>query len=75
MVKYPSAKAGDAASRKMPQSRKWPLPPVCLPGKVHGQSLVGYSSWGHKESDVTENTHTYTKTYTHINEYFLERLF
>ena len=26
-----------------------------LPGKSHGQrSLVGYSSWGHKESDTTE---------------------
>ena len=29
--------------------------PVFLPGKLHGQrSLVGYSSWGHKESDTTE---------------------
>ena len=28
---------------------------VFLPGKSHGQrSLVGYSSWGHKESDTTE---------------------
>ena len=26
-----------------------------LPGKFHGQrSLVGYSQWGHKESDTTE---------------------
>ena len=26
-----------------------------LPGKCHGQrSLVGYSPWGHKESDMTE---------------------
>ena len=31
---------------------------VFLPGKSHGQrSLVGYSPWGHKESDMTENTH------------------
>ena len=28
---------------------------VLLPGKSHGQrSLVGYSPWGHKESDTTE---------------------
>ena len=30
--------------------RKWQLTPVFLPGK----SLVGYSPWGHKESDMTE---------------------
>ena len=30
--------------------------PVFLTGKFHGQrSLVGYSSWGHKESDVTQH--------------------
>ena len=29
--------------------------PVFLPGKSHGQrTLVGYSSWGRKESDTTE---------------------
>ena len=29
--------------------------PVFLPGKFHGQrSLVGYSPWGRKESDITE---------------------
>ena len=29
--------------------------PVLLPGESHGQrSLVGYSSWGHKESDPTD---------------------
>ena len=36
--------------------------PVFLPGKFHGQrSLVGYSSWGLKEWDTTEqlNTHTH----------------
>ena len=31
--------------------------PVFLPGKSQGQrSLVGYSTWGCKESDVTEAT-------------------
>ena len=24
------------------------------PGEYHGQRLVGYSPWGHKESDMTE---------------------
>ena len=34
---------------------KWQPTPVFLPGKSHGQrSLVGYSPWGHKESDMTE---------------------
>ena len=32
--------------------------PVLLPGKFHGlRSLVGYSSWGSKESDMTERLH------------------
>ena len=31
---------------------------MLLPGKSHGQSsLVGYSSWGRKESDMTERLH------------------
>ena len=30
--------------------------PVFLPGEIHGQrSLVGYSLWGCKESDMTES--------------------
>ena len=34
---------------------KWQPTPVLLPGKSHGQgSLVGYSQWGHNESDTTE---------------------
>ena len=38
--------------------------PVFLPGESHGQgSLVGYSPWGCKESDVTEQlTHTHIHT-------------
>ena len=32
---------------------------VFLPGKFHGQrSLVGYSPWGHKESDTSEQQST-----------------
>ena len=46
---------------KIPWSREWQHIQVFLPGKFHGQrSLVGYSPWGHKESDTTERlTHTY----------------
>ena len=43
---------------KIPWRRKWQPTPVFLPGKPHGQrSLVGYSPWGHKESDTTERLH------------------
>ena len=35
--------------------RKWQTTPVFLPGEFHEQqSLVGYSSRGHKESEMTE---------------------
>ena len=35
--------------------RKWQPTPVFLTGESHGQrSLVGYSPWGCKESDMTE---------------------
>ena len=33
--------------------------PVFLPGESHRQgSLAGYSRWGSKESEVTEQAHT-----------------
>ena len=45
----------DPCVRKIPWRRKWQPTPVLLPGKSHRQrSLVGYSSWGRKESDRTE---------------------
>ena len=41
--------------RKIPWRREWQPTPVILPGKSHGQrSMVGYSPWGRKESDMTE---------------------
>ena len=44
--------------RKIPWRRKWQPTLVCLPRKSHGQrSLVGYSPWGRKESDMTEHAH------------------
>ena len=37
---------------------QWQSTPVLLPGKSHGQqSLVGYSAWGHEESDTTDGLH------------------
>ena len=40
---------------KISWRRKWQPSPVLLPGKSHGRrNLVGYSSWGRKESDMTE---------------------
>ena len=40
---------------KIPWSRKWQPAPVCLAAKSEGQrSLMGYSPWGHRKSDITE---------------------
>ena len=37
--------------------REWQLTPAFLLEKSHGQrSLVDYSPWGYKESDMTEAT-------------------
>ena len=49
--------------RKIPWRREWQLTAVFLIGKFHGQSsLVGYSSWGGKGLDTTEQlTHAYIK--------------
>ena len=63
MVKNLPANVGDAGSipelGRSPGRRKWQPTPVCLPGKSHGQrSMVGYSPWGHKESDTTAQQHT-----------------
>ena len=42
----------------IPWSRKWQPTPVFLPGKSPGQrTLVGYSPWDQKESDITEHHH------------------
>ena len=42
----------------IPWRREWQPTPVLLPGQSHGQrSLVGYSPWGRKESDMTEQLH------------------
>ena len=42
--------------------RQWHPTPELLPGKSHGQRvLVGYSSWGCKESDTTERLHFHSQ--------------
>ena len=44
--------------RKIPWRRKWQPTPIFLPGESQGQrSLVGYSPWGRKESDMTKQLH------------------
>ena len=44
--------------RKIRWRRKWQPTPVLLPGKFHGwRNLVGYSPWGCKELDTTEQLH------------------
>ena len=41
--------------------RQWQPTSVLLPGESHGgRSLVGYSPWGRKESDMTEQLHFFT---------------
>ena len=57
--KYSICNAGDSnsmpGSGKVPWRRKWQPTQVFLPGEFHGQrSLVGYSSWSHKELDITK---------------------
>ena len=44
-----------------PLEKVWQPTLVLLPGEFHGQrSLVGYSPWGHKMSDMTEHIHGFS---------------
>ena len=57
--------------RKIPWRRKWRPSPVFLPGEAHGQrSLVGYSPWDHRESDMTEPL-TLTLMYVLLYKYIV----
>ena len=67
VVKNPPANAGDLRNassipgwgRSPGGRRAWQPIPVFLPGESHGQRiLAGYSPWGHKESDATEQAGT-----------------
>ena len=45
-------------SGRIPWRRQCHPTPAFLPGESHGwRSLVGYSPWGRKESDMTERLH------------------
>ena len=47
---------------KIPWRRAWQPTPVFLPGESHGQrNLAGYSPWGHKELDMTEQLYNEPK--------------
>ena len=50
---------------EIPRIRAWQLTPVFLPGESYRQrSLVGYSPWGRKESDMTKATwHPHARTH------------
>ena len=70
MLKNPPTNAGhvrswfDAWIGNISWSKKWQPAPVFLPGKFHGKrSLVGDSSLSCKESDMTDNTPTYSFTH------------
>ena len=62
VIKNPPASARDIMRRefsswvrKIPWKRAWHPTPVFFPRESHGQkSLAGYSPWGCKESDTTE---------------------
>ena len=49
----------------LPWRRKWQPTPVVLPGNSHGRrSMVGYSPWGCKESDMTEPLQSWVHWHT-----------
>ena len=54
-----------------PWRRKWQPTPVYLPGISHGwRSRAGYSPWGRKESDTTEQLHSLTRLCSEYITYF-----
>ena len=67
----------DLRVRKIPWRRKWQPTPVLWPGKSHGQrSLVGYSAWGRRKLDFTQqlkqhlNTKLVKGCYDHLHPPF-----
>ena len=51
--------------------RKWQPTPVLLPGKSHGwRSLVGYSPWRKKQSDMTEQLHFHFSYFSFLPSFF-----
>ena len=74
---YQSTNKKEGRVRKIPRKRKWPLIPVFLPGKFHGQrSLAGYSSWGHTKLGTAEATkHNKKYKMTSFSWLYLFRLY
>ena len=57
MLKILQARLQQFMNCELPDG-KWQPIPVRLPRRFHGwRNLVGYSPWGHKESDMTEQLH------------------
>ena len=57
---------------KISWRRKWQPTPVPLPGKSDGRrSLVGYSPWGRKEPDMTEQLHFTSLHFIESEDYFV----
>ena len=73
MVKNPSANAGDMGSipgsgRSPGEGNDNPLQCSCVENPIDKRSLVGFSLWGQKELDTTEQlTHIHTHTHTHTH--------
>ena len=76
MVKNPPAHAGDAidvgsipgSGRSPEEGSGNPLQYSCLENPMdRGVWQATYSSWGHKELDMTEHTHIHTHTHTHTH--------
>ena len=60
--------------RKIARRREWQPTPVFLPGKSHGpRGLAGYSPWGCKELDMTEQLTKHTHSWI-INKNYLSFL-
>ena len=58
--------------RKIPWRRKWQPTPIFLSGKSHEwRRLVGYSPWGCKESDTTEQLTLFNLKYSNHQVKFL----
>ena len=80
VVKNPPANAEDTGRhgfdpwiRKIPWSRKWQPVLLTLPGKSHGESVVGYTSRGHKESDMAEQLSTAHTQQTYTGREVIQR--
>ena len=61
------------SSGRFPSGMAWLPTPVFFPGESHGQrSMAGYSPWGPKESDMTEQLHAHS-TSSNSLEFIKER--